>query len=300
MNDAGSDEGQLISEGPATLGENPDSAAGTGSSQVAESDSADRPEAGVVLVPVTPPETAAAAGLSASRSSTPPVGGSPVGGSPVSALGTQQGRFTHLNVTIAASTLAGFDDRPGDLDGHGPIPADLARAIALSASTVAAVVLKPGCGTALDLGRTTYRPRLAQRDHVVIRDQTCRFPGCRRAARRCQIDHSDEYCPGGDDGGVTCPCNLQCLCAFHHGLKTGGLWDSVQHPDASVTWTSPTGRNYTTQPRQWPTDDDDREINRRPRSAAAEGISARLGPSDIQSRIDTIGENQPFDENPPF
>ncbi len=180
---------------------------------------------------------------------------------PDSGLGTHQGRITHLNVTIAASTLAGLDDRPGELDGHGPIPADLARAIAASASTIAVIAIKPGCGTALDLGRTVYRPRLAQRDHVTIRDQTCRFPGCRRPAKRCQIDHSDEFCPGETDGGATCPCNLKCLCVFHHGLKTSGLWESVQHSDASVIWTSPTGRSYSTQPRQWPTDDGDAPIS---------------------------------------
>ena len=177
-------------------------------------------------------------------------------------LGAHQGRVTHLNVTIAASTLAGLDDRPGELDGHGPIPADLARAIAASASTIAAIAINPGCGTGLDLGRTVYRPRLAQRDHVTTRDQTCRFPGCRRSAKRCQIDHSDEFCPGESDGGVTCPCNLQCLCVFHHGLKTSGLWDSIQHPDSSVTWTSPTGRTYATQPRQWPTHEGDAPIER--------------------------------------
>ncbi len=176
---------------------------------------------------------------------------------PDSGLGIHHGRVTHLNVTLAASTLAGLDDRPGELDGHGPIPADLARAIAASASTIAAIAIRPGCGAGLDLGRTAYRPRLAQRDHVTTRDQTCRFPGCRRPAKRCQIDHSDEFCPGESSGGVTCPCNLQCLCVFHHGLKTSGLWDSVQHSDASVTWTSPTGRSYSTQPRQWPTDQDD-------------------------------------------
>ena len=184
-------------------------------------------------------------------------------------LGTHHGRHTHLNVTIAQSTLAGLDDRPGELEGHGPIPADLARAIALSAETITAIAIKPGCGTGLDLGRTSYRPRLAQRDYVTTRDQTCRFPGCRRAAKRCQIDHSDEYCPGRKDGGVTCPCNLSCLCAFHHGLKTGGLWDSVQHSDGTITWKSPTGRKYTTYPRQWPTDHGDEPILNSPSPLAS-------------------------------
>ncbi len=81
-------------------------------------------------------------------------------------LGTHQGRATGLNVTIAATTLAGLDDLPGELDGHGTIPADLARALAASAATITAVAVNPTCGTALDLGRTAYRPRQAQRDYV--------------------------------------------------------------------------------------------------------------------------------------
>ena len=223
-------------------------------------------------------EDAAGALQSTTNSATSDVGGSAVNSkgvfNPGTGLGAHQGRVTHLNVTVAASTLAGLDDRPGDLDGHGPIPADLARAIAASASTIAVIAIRPGCGTGLDLGRTVYRPRLAQRDHVTIRDQTCRFPGCRRQAKRCQIDHSDEFCPAESDGGVTCPCNLQCLCVFHHGLKTGGLWDCVQHSDASVSWTSPTGRSYLTQPRQWPTTDGDSPVNDAPSDARERRYSA--------------------------
>ncbi|HEY5839872.1 MAG TPA: DUF222 domain-containing protein [Mycobacterium sp.] len=182
------------------------------------------------------------------------------------AWGTHHGRLTHLNVTIARSTLFGDDDRPGELEGHGAIPADLARAIATSAETITAIAIDPSCGTGLDLGRTSYRPRLAQRDHVTTRDQTCRFVGCRQPARRCQLDHSNEFCPGKSDGGVTCPCNLVCLCQFHHGLKTGGLWDTEQLKDGTVIWTSPTGRTYETQPRQWPTETDDAPV-RPPRPA---------------------------------
>lgn len=170
---------------------------------------------------------------------------------PVWGLGTHQGRTTGLNVTIAATTLAGLDDLPGELDGHGAIPADLARTLAASAATITAVAVNPTCGTALDLGRTAYRPRQAQRDYVNQRDQTCRFPSCRQPAWRCQLDHSDEFCPGKQDSGVTCPCNLACLCKFHHDLKTFGLWDTEHHADDSITFTSPTGRTYTTHTREW-------------------------------------------------
>jgi hypothetical protein len=208
-------------------------------------------------------------------------------------LGTHQGRTTGLCVTIAATTLAGLDDLPGELDGHGPIPADMARALAASAATITAVAVNPACGTALDLGRTTYRPRLAQRDRVVQRDRTCRFVGCRQPAWRCQIDHSDEYCPGQSDGGVTCPCNLACVCKFHHDLKTFGLWDTIHHPDDSITWISPHQRRYTSQPREWLT------------GLASDTTDQLTGPANNGQRdhtdvtVDGAAPTQP-DEPPPF
>jgi hypothetical protein len=54
---------------------------------------------------------------------------------------------------------------------------------------------------------------------------------------------------------------LVCLCQFHHGLKTGGLWDTEQLDDGTVIWTSPTGRTYETSPRQWPTETDDAQVH---------------------------------------
>jgi len=45
--------------------------------------------------------------------------------------------------------------------------------------------------------------------HIVkIRQRTCSFPGCRRAARRCDDDHTLPH----DQGGRTCECNLAPSC----------------------------------------------------------------------------------------
>jgi hypothetical protein len=93
-----------------------------------------------------------------------------------------------------------------------------------------------------------YRPSTALADFVRCRDLTCRFPGCRRAADLCDIDHTTPY----DAGGMTHPSNLKCLCRKHHLLKTfwtGALgWADRQLPDGTVIWTAPTGSTYTTQP----------------------------------------------------
>jgi hypothetical protein len=79
------------------------------------------------------------------------------------------------------------------------------------------------------------------REFVVARDRTCRFPGCRRKASRCQLDHAEAW----NDGGSTSPANVGALCVRHHQLKTLGGWQiSDSRADGSCQWTSPQGRHY--------------------------------------------------------
>jgi hypothetical protein len=42
--------------------------------------------------------------------------------------------------------------------------------------------------------------------------------------------------------------NLADLHRGHYNLKTGGFWDSDQSPDGTLTWTTATGRTFTTYP----------------------------------------------------
>jgi len=147
-----------------------------------------------------------------------------------------------IHVTVAASTLLGLDELPGELAGHGPIPARTARELA-SDGTWRRILTDPASGTVLDVGRKTYRPSAALADYARIRDRTCRFPGCRQPARRCDVDHNEAY-----PQGATEPGNLCCLCRHHHRLKHRGQWSMSHEPDGTITWTSPTGRPYTTTP----------------------------------------------------
>ncbi|MEZ0356598.1 DUF222 domain-containing protein [Mycobacterium sp. SA01] len=89
-----------------------------------------------------------------------------------------------------------------------------------------------------------YRPSTALDEWVRMRDMTCRFPNCDVAAEYCDIDHTTAW-----PFGPTHPSNLACLCRKHHLLKTFYAgWSDRQHPDGTITWTSPTGRTYTTRP----------------------------------------------------
>jgi hypothetical protein len=72
-------------------------------------------------------------------------------------LPTRQRMKPAVQVTVALSTLLGLDEQPGELDGHGPIPASVAR-IAADESGPWRRLLTDDRGRLLDYGRTTYRP----------------------------------------------------------------------------------------------------------------------------------------------
>ncbi|WP_460469066.1 HNH endonuclease signature motif containing protein [Calidifontibacter terrae] len=87
-----------------------------------------------------------------------------------------------------------------------------------------------------------YRPRESLRDKVRARDRTCRHPGCSRPARYTDIDHVTPW-----PAGRTTLANLHCLCRRHHRAKHAA-WRITLHPNGIETWTTPTGRSYTSRP----------------------------------------------------
>ena len=154
----------------------------------------------------------------------------------------------HVDLVIDLPTLLALEDGQAELRGSGPIPADVVRDLLADpavAVTIRRLVTDPLTGHLLDHGRRTYAIPQALRDFIVARDRTCRFPGCRRRADRCQIDHADPW----DDGGHTSPANLGALCVRHHQLKTHAGWQITNsHPDGGCVWTSPQGRHYVHEP----------------------------------------------------
>jgi hypothetical protein len=147
-----------------------------------------------------------------------------------------------VQVTLAATTLLGLDDAPGELAGYGPITADVARRIAGDA-TWRRLLTDPVTGALLDYGTTTYQPPQPLVDHVVARDRTCTGPGCRQPAHRCDLDHTVPY-----PQGSTSAHNLGCRCRHCHRLKHHTPWRVTQHRDGTNIWTSPTGHRYTRPP----------------------------------------------------
>lgn len=162
-------------------------------------------------------------------------------------LTTRQHRRPHIQVTVAATTLLGLDDQPADLAGYGPIPAAFARAVAQDGTWRALLTDAHGHVTAR--GATTYRPGADLTGTVTARDTTCRFPGCRAPAHRCDLDHITPYTPARPAGEQTTPENLHALCRHHHRLKTHTAWTVARDPGTGTTiWTTPWGRSYHRDP----------------------------------------------------
>ncbi|MGG5260618.1 HNH endonuclease signature motif containing protein [Phycicoccus avicenniae] len=94
-----------------------------------------------------------------------------------------------------------------------------------------------------DLTTSAYRPSPRLAAFVRARDRHCRFPGCTVAARYCDLDHVRPH-----PAGPTSAANLACLCRRHHRIKQRPGWRAALHPDATMTWTDPTGRVRTSHP----------------------------------------------------
>ena len=139
----------------------------------------------------------------------------------------------------------------------GPPPCGVGRTIAeigraLDADRVMGRGRRPdgrgGLATPPD-GALQYRPDAATDAMVRTRDGHCRFPGCSVPAARCQLDHVVPFSHRNPRaGGWTIVSNLQCLCQFHHNLKTMGRVDASMLGAGVVVWTSRYGTTTVTLP----------------------------------------------------
>lgn len=152
----------------------------------------------------------------------------------------------HINTT----TLACLDDQPASIEGFGPVIADMARQTVAQLAEHAQwrFVVEDDDGQTVAEGRLKYRPTLGQTQFVNARDITCRAPGCRRPARRCDRDHVRDYA----DGGQTTIENLCCLCRRHHRAKHAGRFQIRRRSHGSIDWITPRGASYTVLPEHGP------------------------------------------------
>jgi hypothetical protein len=144
----------------------------------------------------------------------------------------------NVYVTMDLATLLGLRNHPAELHGYGPLPAPLARAIAAD-NGWQRLIADPVTGAPLDLGRLRRRPSAPLAAWIRTRDRVCLFPGCYRAAGRCDLDHRDPVA----EGGRTDKNKLVPACPKHHRVRHAG-WTYTWHPDR-IVWVSPHGSTYT-------------------------------------------------------
>jgi hypothetical protein len=131
--------------------------------------------------------------------------------------GVRVGPRAEVFVYLDFETWLGLNDQPGNLAGHGVIPAWLARRIAYGDnSTVRRLITDPETGQLVSVGRNAYRPPKDLTRLTQARDRECRFPGCHRPAQASDLDHSEQWVA---DEGETADENLITLCRRHHRLK---------------------------------------------------------------------------------
>ena len=194
-------------------------------------------------------------------------------GTPIS---VRQHKRPHLEVTVSERTLAtGLG--AAHLAGYGLVPFEAVRSLVADATVSAVLVDEEGArrigilpdsivrdgrlrdGVVLDgrLSETiegqgrrqadppvvSYRPSAVLAREVVDRDRTCRFPGCRVPAVRCDLDHVVPFDEARPASVQTTSENLQALCRHHHRLKTHGRWSVSRDPvSGTALWISRMGR----------------------------------------------------------
>jgi hypothetical protein len=163
----------------------------------------------------------------------------------VTGQATATGVPVEIQLFMSSSTLFGEDDQPAHLAGHGPIPADLARRLAVSAAEAETAWLRrlyatPDTGRliAMDSTRRIFPAGLAK--FIEVRDQFCRTPWC-----DAPIRHTDHALPHHEDG-ATSQENGNGTCEQCNYARQAPGWEirPVPGPRHTLKVTAPTGHSY--------------------------------------------------------
>ncbi|WP_231372212.1 HNH endonuclease signature motif containing protein [Terracoccus sp. 273MFTsu3.1] len=193
-------------------------------------------------------------------------------------------------IVVPFEVATGQTDTACELPGHGWVTAGHAREIITRPGSLwATLPVDIRTGRAISRPTRSYRPTPAMVEHVQAVDGICRGPGCHVPATRCDLDHETPW-----PTGPTSIDNLHAKHRLHHNLKTDGTWTCAPSPDDGLTWTTLTGRTYTTHPKNWRdgidppgppprprtsmTPPDDARDVLRPRRASGETLLVELDP----------------------
>ncbi|WP_081394917.1 HNH endonuclease [Mycolicibacterium conceptionense] len=154
-----------------------------------------------------------------------------------------------LNLVVSDESLLAQGSEPAVLQGYGPIPAEVARQMALAAlldpqaeATVRKLYADPATGNLVAVESSARAFPKGLRWLIAMRDQRCRTPYCDAPIRH--IDHITRHA----DGGATTSVNGQGLCERCNYAKESPGWQTVTTYDGygrhTTELTTPTGRTY--------------------------------------------------------
>lgn len=146
-----------------------------------------------------------------------------------------------VTITVPVLSLLGLSAEPAVIDGYGPIDPATASTLVGSATSFTRVLTDPVTGRYECVDPTRYRLSEKLKREIRLRDMTCDFPDCDEPAWHCEVDHIVAW----NDGGLSTPENLMCLCRKHHTIKHTTRWTPRRQSDGAMSWTSPTGRSYS-------------------------------------------------------
>ena len=158
-------------------------------------------------------------------------------------------RRTVLHVHLSEAALHGEDPVGRSENTRSPVTAEQIRLWCGHPDTH--LVVKPVIDLAGHVHVDAYEVPDRIRERLALRDHTCVFPWCTRAARSldpggpagCDCDHVTPYRRGGPRA-QTCACRLAPLCRSHHRIKTHGDWVLRVLEPGTYQWTSPHGLSF--------------------------------------------------------
>ncbi|MBK8075190.1 MAG: hypothetical protein IPK24_06385 [Kineosporiaceae bacterium] len=204
------------------------------------------------------PDTHARTGTGTPTAAASPTGCRPPQPFTPDSLASLPGPRVHITVPLSAVLGA---DGIGEANDYGPLTADAIRELLAGLHRMGATAIwrclvtddtpgSPTHGTVLGIGKAPHAlVRTATgllRELVQAREQCCTFPGCRRRAITCEVDHRTPHA----EGGPTCECNLHPLCKHHHRLRDRGFTPTLVDPGTGLPitqWVTPTGRVIRTE-----------------------------------------------------
>ncbi|MCA1823090.1 MAG: hypothetical protein ABR520_06625, partial [Mycobacteriales bacterium] len=152
-------------------------------------------------------------------------------------------RPVEIQLVATPDAWLGLSQTPAELPGYGPVPIEVARALAPGAR-LRRLVCDPETGHLLDYGRRTYRVPQPLCDYVNARHPTAAAPGSTTPSAYCDSEHAQAWVAGGTTG----PRNVTPQDRGWHRAKTRGGYTLVVRADGAAVWMSPTGQRAIVEP----------------------------------------------------